>query len=143
MNSFTQRAVTLSKIGYAPACGTVATLVTLPVVIAIGMLNLDYSLVLGITALLGFALVHASLPFFDKKDPHEIVMDEVVGCLVTFYGIALTPTTLIAGFILFRILDIFKPSFIGRIERLPGVWGIMLDDIAAGVIANLILRVLF
>ncbi|MBI2775222.1 phosphatidylglycerophosphatase A [Candidatus Dependentiae bacterium] len=143
MSSFAQRAVTLSRIGYAPAPGTMATLVTLPFVILISWFSFDYLIILAATIGIGFALVRASLPFFDKKDPHEIVIDEVVGCLVTFYGIALTSSTLFAGFILFRILDVCKPSFIGRTERLPGVWGIMLDDIVAGIVANIILRAMF
>jgi phosphatidylglycerophosphatase A len=142
MSSFAQRAVTLSKIGYVPACGTMATLVTMPIVVMISWFNIDYSVILATSIGVGFALVRASLPFFDKKDPHEIVIDEVVGCLVTFYGIALSPMTLFAGFMSFRLLDICKPSLIGRTERLPGVWGIMLDDIAAGIVANLILRMM-
>ena len=77
---------------------------------------------------------------FDKKDPSQVVIDEVAGQWVALAGLPLEPVTLIAGFALFRLFDIVKPWPVGRLERFPGASGIMLDDLAAGLIAHLILR---
>jgi hypothetical protein len=77
-----------------------------------------------------------------KQDPSEIVLDEVAGCLITFCTLPLTPMTIIIGFILFRFFDIVKPFFIKQCENLPGAFGIIADDIAAGVIAHGFLRLI-
>ncbi|MES0491678.1 MAG: phosphatidylglycerophosphatase A [Leptospirales bacterium] len=74
-----------------------------------------------------------------KKDPSEVVIDEWAGQALTFVFVATTVPNLIAGFILFRFLDILKPWPIKSFEKLPGEWGIMLDDIAAGILAATIL----
>jgi len=76
------------------------------------------------------------------KDPGQIVVDEGVGFLFT---VALLPTdawTLIVGFFVFRALDIVKPPPARQLESLPGGWGIVVDDVIAGIYGNLILRVL-
>ncbi|MBI4431445.1 MAG: phosphatidylglycerophosphatase A [Candidatus Omnitrophica bacterium] len=73
-------------------------------------------------------------------DPPNVVIDEVCGILATFIFIQPTLTQLALGFIIFRIMDIFKLPLIRRLESLPGGWGIMLDDLAAGVVSNLLLR---
>ena len=73
-----------------------------------------------------------------KEDPGEIVIDEVVGMWIALYGQG--PGLFVPAFGLFRILDIVKPFPVRNLERLPGGIGIMADDIAAGILANLILR---
>jgi phosphatidylglycerophosphatase A len=93
--------------------------------------------------ILSIAIVKKSILFFEKPDPSEIVLDEVVGTFITFLGIVITPLSIIVGVILFRILDITKPIFITKLEKLPGVAGIFLDDILAAIIANILLRILF
>lgn len=75
-----------------------------------------------------------------SKDPGEVVADEFVGMLVTYWVIPKGWVMLIAGFLLFRLFDIVKPLFIRRVEKLPGGWGIVLDDLLAGVYANVVLR---
>ncbi|HBK78466.1 MAG TPA: phosphatidylglycerophosphatase A [Nitrospinae bacterium] len=72
-----------------------------------------------------------------QKDPPEIVADEVAGQLLCLLGSAPNPVNLIAGFTVFRILDIWKPF--GRIEKWPGGWGVVADDLAAGMAGWLIL----
>ena len=74
---------------------------------------------------------------FGGKDPQKITIDEVAGMLVTVAFHQFTWITAIAGFVLFRIFDIAKPFPIRRVEKLSGGWGIVLDDILAGVYANL------
>lgn len=74
------------------------------------------------------------------EDPGPVVIDEVLGMLITLAGLPLSLTGVIAGFILFRIFDVVKPFPAGRLERAPGGWGIMLDDAMAGVYGHLVLR---
>jgi phosphatidylglycerophosphatase A len=76
-----------------------------------------------------------------RKDPGLVVVDEVVGVWTTLAFLPLTWTTAVAGFLVFRLMDILKPYPARDLERLPGGWGIMADDLMAGVYANLLLRV--
>jgi phosphatidylglycerophosphatase A len=76
------------------------------------------------------------------KDGGPIVVDEVVGQWITLAGLAPTPLVLIAGFLLFRAFDIFKPFPARRFERIGGGTGVMLDDVVAGVYAAIVLRIL-
>ena len=77
-----------------------------------------------------------------NKDPSEVVADEAVGIWITFLGVPFTPLTVPVGFVLFRFFDIAKPYPVSRMEKLPGVWGIFLDDAVAGLLANVLLQVL-
>jgi phosphatidylglycerophosphatase A len=75
------------------------------------------------------------------KDPGCIVIDEIVGMMIAFWGIPLHIETLGAGFLLFRLLDGAKPFPIGFLDRnLTGGFGIVADDAAAGILTNLSLR---
>lgn len=76
------------------------------------------------------------------KDPPEVVSDEVVGAIATYFAIPCSPLALFAGFFLFRAFDIFKPPPVRSCERARGGFGIVLDDLAAGVYANTALRIL-
>ena len=78
---------------------------------------------------------------FEQKDARTIVIDEIAGFLVTMLWIPCTLINVGIGFLIFRILDIVKPFPAGWIDRnLSGGWGIVLDDVAAGIYANLILQ---
>ncbi|HDI59603.1 MAG TPA: phosphatidylglycerophosphatase A [Desulfobacteraceae bacterium] len=81
-----------------------------------------------------------SVRILGAKDPGCIVIDEIAGMVATLYGLPADPVVVLAGFILFRLLDISKPFGIRRLERLPGGLGVVADDLAAGVVANLVLR---
>ena len=74
------------------------------------------------------------------KDPGIVVVDEVVGQWVTLTALPFTPATAALGFLLFRAMDVVKPWPARDLERVPGGWGIMADDVAAGVYAHLALR---
>jgi len=77
-----------------------------------------------------------------QKDPGCIVIDEIAGMTVTLAALPFTLYTAIAGFVLFRFFDIVKPAPIKSIDRrLHGGIGIVLDDVIAGIFANIILRV--
>ena len=70
-----------------------------------------------------------------KKDPQVVVVDEVAGLLVTMLPVReVSWLAVVLGFALFRLFDVFKPWPIRRFEALPGGWGIVLDDVVAGVL---------
>lgn len=76
-------------------------------------------------------------------DPGQCVIDEVAGQWLALWGIVTgvqTAAFLLPGFLLFRLFDIIKPFPINKLEKLPGGYGIMADDLLAGVFANLCLR---
>ena len=76
----------------------------------------------------------------NDHDPSEVVIDEATGMGITLFMLPHSITIYTMAFILFRIFDIFKPSFIYRVQNLPGGWGIMLDDVLAGIFCWLICR---
>ena len=76
------------------------------------------------------------------KDPQIVVIDEVAGQLLTLVGVPLAWKTFLAGFILFRIFDMWKPFPIRRLERLPEGTGIVVDDLGAGLYALAIMHLL-
>jgi phosphatidylglycerophosphatase A len=75
-----------------------------------------------------------------KTDPRQVVIDEAAGQFLVFLSITPDWTLLVIGFLLFRLFDILKPFPIRRLERLPGGWGIMADDIAAALMAKALLH---
>lgn len=77
-----------------------------------------------------------------KKDDQRIVIDEVAGVWVALAFLPKTILFLSLGFILFRIFDIKKPFFIKKLQKLKGGFGITVDDIVAGICANVILQIL-
>lgn len=77
---------------------------------------------------------------FGEKDPGRVVVDEIAGQMVTLLFLRPTVPVLVAGFFMFRVLDVVKPWPARRLEDLPGGSGIMADDLMAGLYANLILH---
>jgi phosphatidylglycerophosphatase A len=105
---------------------------------------------LGVAAvvltLLSVWVVSVALRGFNAKDPQEIVLDEVVGQFVTLAPLPVIPAkassywiAIAIGFILFRALDAAKPYPIWKLERLHGAWGVVLDDIGAGILGAFML----
>jgi phosphatidylglycerophosphatase A len=130
--------------GYFPvAPGTVGSAVSVGMVAALDALPLTRTgrhALLILAALLIFSVgvwaAGQSETFFGRTDPRHVVIDEVVGQMVTFLMVPHASwKLLVAGFVLFRIFDVTKPFPAGRAERLPGGWGIMVDDVVAGVYA--------
>ena len=76
------------------------------------------------------------------KDSNKVVVDEVAGMLVTLILIPITFRYVLTGLFLFRIFDIAKPLFIKKMELLPGGWGVMGDDVLAGIYAHLVLMLI-
>ncbi len=147
LSKFCAHISTLGPIGYLVAPGTVASLVTLPLVFWLQRLA-PSPLAYGLILLAGFCaaiiIINKALHHFKRyDDPSEIVLDEVIGCLLTFWGIAFSVQHVIVGFILFRFFDILKIGGIKYVQRLIDAWGIVLDDIFAAIIVNIILRLIF
>lgn len=131
-------------IGRIPfASGTFGSLVGLPIVYLLS--RTDWAVASILTAaliLFSVRVAHLAEQQLKAKDPGCIVIDEIAGMCVTMLAIPLTLSTGIAGFFLFRIFDVIKPPPARQIEsRLKGGWGVVMDDVAAGVIANIVLRI--
>lgn len=77
-----------------------------------------------------------------KEDPSFVVVDEIAGQLLTFLFLPVSALNLVFGFVAFRIMDIWKPFPIRRLEALQGGVGIMADDLLAGIYGNLVLQLL-
>ena len=73
------------------------------------------------------------------KDPHCVVIDEIVGMQIVLLGATPTLAGVATAFILFRIFDVWKPFPIDRLQSLPGGWGIVADDVLAGLYARIVL----
>jgi phosphatidylglycerophosphatase A len=76
-------------------------------------------------------------------DSSRVVIDEIAGMSVSLLLLPVTVPYLLAGFVLFRFFDIVKPFFIRKLEALPGGWGVMMDDVLAGLYTNAILQLIF
>ncbi len=75
------------------------------------------------------------------KDPGLIVIDEIIGMLIALIALPKTKIFLIWAFILFRIFDIVKPYPARQMEKFPGGWGIVFDDVIAGIYANIVIQI--
>jgi len=78
---------------------------------------------------------------YNKKDDSRIVIDEIVGMWVSLILLPYKIKILLAAFVLFRIADVIKPFYIRDSQKLPGGWGVVLDDVFAGILTNLILQI--
>ena len=96
-------------------------------------------ILLSLTLIIGFIACENTLKESDDPDPSFIVIDEVVGLWITLLFVPKTIFLFILGFLLLRFFDILKPSFIYSVQSLKGSWGVMLDDILAGVLSLLVL----
>jgi phosphatidylglycerophosphatase A len=121
--------------GFVPlAPGTAGTLAAVPLYLALrpgGPLA-----VLGVAGLLTAVGVWAASEVCvatGEDDPQIVVIDEVVGVLVTLAAAAPTWTSLVAGVVLFRVFDQWKPWPARQLESLHGGMGVVMDDVAAGV----------
>lgn len=100
-------------------------------------------------AILGIALGHWAQVHYDNRDPRQFVLDEVAGQMFALVGV--TPLVMgiapwrfaLAAFLFFRICDVIKPFPAGRAERLNAGWGIVLDDVVAGIYAAVLTHLWF
>lgn len=133
-------------IGYIPlAPGTFGTLLGL----ALGFVltGLKLPLAIGCTAIfiaMAVWIANDAEKLLKQKDPGCIVIDEIAGMAVTLIGLPFNLTAALIGFIIFRILDISKPFPIRTLDKhVSGGVGIVIDDVVAGIFANLLLRLIW
>lgn len=136
---------TAAYCGYFPiAPGTVGSAAGLVVYLLVWWTRspiVEVSLIVVTFAAGTWAATHAER-YFGGIDPGPVVIDEVLGMLVTLAFIPAGWSAALAGFVLFRILDVVKPFPANRLEKFHGGFGIMADDAMAGVYSNICLRVL-
>ncbi len=129
--------------GYSPvASGTAGSLVALAV-FALPIMRSQGALAAAvILSLTVGAYVSGIMERWHGDDPSIVVIDEIAGMWISLMLLPQSPAITAIAFILFRLFDIIKPPPARRLERIKGGWGIMLDDVAAGLYANIALRVL-
>lgn len=136
---------TFGYVGYFPiapgTAGSAAALVLYALVRWLGTPAAELVTIVAV-AIVGVWAAHGTERALQLKDPGPVVIDEVLGMLMTLAFMPLSIGGIVAGFVLFRIFDVIKPFPAGRLEHLPGGFGIMADDAMAGVYANLALRFL-
>lgn len=143
MKTFLKLIATFFEIGKFPkAPGTVATLATIPLFMMMSLLpELTYMTLVIVIVIVGLFAAQAYEADILQHDSKEIVIDEVAGFLITMTLVPCNWKTILAGFILFRLFDIFKPWPISYLdENVKGGAGVMVDDIAAGIISNVLLQ---
>jgi phosphatidylglycerophosphatase A len=133
---------TCTPVGYVPvAPGTFGSAVGLAVFAAVryqGSTTVELATIL-LLLMIGFWSATEAEHHFGGVDPGPVVIDEVVGMLITLAFVPVGVTGAIVGFVVFRILDVVKPWPARGLERLPGGFGIVLDDVMAGVYGNIVM----
>ncbi|WP_253715842.1 phosphatidylglycerophosphatase A family protein [Bdellovibrio bacteriovorus] len=146
MREFLKQLATLFGVGrIKKAPGTWGTLATIPLVIGLNHLGPFYYMsAVALLLVVGTLACHIYEQDHEGHDHKEIVIDEVLGFLITMVWLPMTWQAILIGFVLFRVLDIGKPLFIGYLDKkVQGGLGVMLDDVAAGLVASLIMQVLY
>ena len=151
-NLFFCTLINVGKIKFAP--GTIASLITCFLFLL--SINIFDILILFFCTIViffySFVAINSSLDLFDTNDPHEIVVDEVVGQMLPLLAIPIYETLYLApkeyycaaAFLLFRLFDIWKPFPINYVDNnTKGALGIMLDDILAGIYTVIALTIMF
>lgn len=130
----------IGTIPFAP--GTLGTLAALAAVFLVRPAPAELLIAACASIVAGTVCAGRASRLIKSRDPGQIVVDEFAGYLVSVSFLPLTPGYLVSAFFLFRLFDILKPFPVGVIERrITGGLGIMLDDIAAGLITNLLLQI--
>jgi phosphatidylglycerophosphatase A len=144
MNAISRLISTVFFVGYVPfapgTCGTLAACLLVWLCRPSVMWQLA---LLAAALIIGVVTSGITEKALGEKDSKHIVIDEFAGYLCSIIFLPLTPFYMAAAFILFRIFDIVKPPPVCYMEKIGGGWGIMLDDVVAGAITNIILQVVF
>ncbi|MCK9230448.1 MAG: phosphatidylglycerophosphatase A [Syntrophales bacterium] len=143
--TFIKIAATGLGVGMSPvAPGTLGTIVGIPLYLVFSVLPPPLCFLCVLVFI--FFAVHVSAEaerLFRERDSSKIVIDEIAGYLVVMMFVPPSVFTVVAGFLLFRFFDILKPFPIRIIEkRLPGGFGVVGDDVAAGIYGAVILNIL-
>ena len=133
----------IGNISFAP--GTFGSILGIPLCFLLSKINLLVAVLLTVMFVL-FAILIAqeAEKILKTKDPGCIVIDETAGLMVTLIGLPFNIISVGSGFLIFRFLDVWKPYPIRFVEnKLSGGAGIVMDDVAAGICGNLLLRAMF
>ncbi len=132
----------IGNIPFAP--GTFGSILGLALCFVLAGLKLPLAIIFTVLFIIvAVWIANGAEKVLKKNDPGCIVIDEIAGMAVTLVGLPFNLTTALIGFIIFRILDILKPFPIRSLDkRVSGGVGIVLDDVVAGIFANLLLRIL-
>ncbi len=135
---------TFFGVGYIPiASGSFGSLAALLIYIfLIKQIIFLHACIFIIVTVLGFCVAGPAEIIFRKKDPGQIVIDEVAGMLLSLFFIPFKPIYIFWAFFLFRLFDTIKPAPTGKFEELSGAAGVMMDDLIAGIYANICLQVI-
>jgi phosphatidylglycerophosphatase A len=131
--------------GYLPkAPGTWGSLVGVLLVFLLHALSLQiYLSVIAGLFIVGSFVAGEAEKILDNRDPGVVVIDEIVGMLITMIAVPVTPLTMALGFILFRVFDIAKPFPVNFFDQhFHGGLGIMLDDVVAGIYSLIIMQLI-
>lgn len=130
-------------LGYIPKMpGTFGSLLGLALVFALPPLSsFIHFFVILVISLFAVWISDRAEKIFHEKDCQKIVIDEIAGVLFVFIGIPLNWATVVAGLVLFRFFDITKIPPIRQSQRLPNGWGVVVDDVIAGIFANIVLQI--
>ena len=142
----------LGRLPVAPGTwGSLPPAVTFAVMCHVGVSHASASIVMAVLVVVGCVICITCAPAViratRRKDPGEVVADELAGQALTFVVGGLGAAVCswggaLAGFILFRLFDIVKPWPIRKFEKLPGAWGVLADDLMAGIYAGIGLLIL-
>jgi phosphatidylglycerophosphatase A len=134
---------TCGYLGYVPLApgtfGSAAGLAVFFLVRSTGSVTAEVAAILVLFAI-GIWSGTVAEHYFGGIDPAPVVMDEVVGMLITLAFLPVSVTGAIVGFLVFRVLDVVKPWPSARFERLPGGLGVMADDGMAAIYGNLVMH---
>jgi phosphatidylglycerophosphatase A len=130
--------------GHIPfAPGTMGTLVAIPLYLLLvnALTGWQYAAAVVVLTLAAIWISDLAEKVYGRKDPPQVVIDEIAGFLLTMTAVPPRAVYIVMGFALFRVFDILKPQPAGWINaRMRGGSGIVLDDIVAGLYANIVLQ---
>ena len=143
MNFFILLSATGLGAGFSPIVpGTMGTLLAIPFYYFVSSIPSPiYELTLVAFFFFSSWISNQAERYWGKKDDRRIVIDEIMGFLVTMLWIPRSPLFIVAGFLLFRFFDILKPFPIRRLEQVRSGFGVVLDDVLAGIYSNIALHI--
>ena len=134
---------TCGYLGYVPVApgtfGSAAGLAVFFLIRSTGSVTVEVTAILALFAI-GIWSGTVAEHYFGGIDPAPVVMDEVVGMLITLAFLPVSVTGAFVGFLVFRVLDVLKPWPSAQFERLPGGLGVMADDGMAAIYGNLLMH---
>lgn len=129
---------TFAGVGYAPISGTAGSIAAAAIWWLIPWDASAQALVCAAVLILGVWAAQGVASRAKDEDPSIVVIDEVLGMWLALWALPKTWIILGLALVFFRIFDIIKPPPIRQLEQLPGGWGIVLDDVAAGALARIV-----